>query len=324
MERIIRIICLLLVVSNLATAQTIVKDYFGKEGFTRDPAKSTYYRVATKIAVGRKGKRDSVFIDSVRTFYTKTNRIHSRAFYKDGDLTGPYIMYHENGVIKEKGTYKEDYKTGNTSFWNDKGILRQVLEYFSHSGSFMGELDSFKIINYWDDANNQLVKEGNGECRCSFYETWPQEEGQVVGGYRDEAWSITSGDTIISVEEYKKGKLLKGESTYKGGKFEYAEKFRSAEFRDGIPGMARFLRQTIKYPSEARRNGIQGRVFVRFIIDANGNVSDLEVVKGVSDALDRESIRVVKASNKKWIPAKSRGVPIKSTYVLPVYFKLES
>ena len=320
-----RILLVLVLISQVATAQTFVKQYFSKEGITLDPEKSIYYRVGTKIPTGRKQKvkGDSMYIDSVWTFYTKTNRIHSRAFFKDGDLTGPYVFYHENGIIKEKGQYKDYNKDGFATFWDDEGDLKQTLEYFPDGTWIMGESDSFKVINYWDEGNNQLIKDGNGDCNCSFYESWPREKGKVSAGNRESIWNIISGDTLVAIEEYRKGRLLKGESTYQGRKFVYNKKFKQAEFPGGIQGLMKYLSKAIRYPAQAKRSSVEGKVFVRFNVDENGMISNFIVIKGVSKELNDEAIRVIKLM-PNWTPAKSRGVPIKSFFVLPIYFKLDS
>ncbi len=327
MKTLSKILLISFFVSNTAMAQGIVKDYFDTSGKTKDASKSIYYRIGKKMIVNRKDGlgRDTILVDTVFTYYSSTNTIRTRSFYKEGIQQGPYTFYHENGKIQEKGFYMQNARIGYITQWYDKGTVKQTMQYFFVENRPLEQQDSFKIINYFDEANNQLIKNGNGYCKCYFrWDDPPLEEGKVSSGYRDSIWQITFADTLVAYDEYEAGTFIKGESVYKGSHIKYDQKFVMPEFKGGMQGMLTFLKQTIRYPSEAKRNGTQGRVFVRFVIDANGNVSDLEIVKGVSDALDRESIRVVKASNKKWIPAKSRGIPVKSAFVLPVYFKLES
>ena len=80
--------------------------------------------------------------------------------------------------------------------------------------------------------------------------------------------------------------------------------------------------QYLKYPESAVRNGIQGRVMVEFVIGKDGNVTDVRVVKGVSEELDAEAIKVVSAS-PKWKPAKVNGNKVRSSMTIPVEFRLE-
>ncbi len=90
--------------------------------------------------------------------------------------------------------------------------------------------------------------------------------------------------------------------------------------------MRKFLEQWVyqylKYPSEAMRNGVQGRVMVEFIVNKDGKVSDVKVVKGVSDELDAEAVKVIAAS-PKWKPGKRNGEKVRCSVTVPVEFRLE-
>lgn len=123
--------------------------------------------------------------------------------------------------------------------------------------------------------------------------------------------------------------------------------FRNSEFRQGASGyedvvpyyecdqkplflnspdprqfIEKWVYQYLKYPDSAVRNGIQGRVLVEFIIGKDGNVSDVRVVKGVSEELDAEAVKVISAS-PKWKPGKVNGNKVRSSMTIPVEFKLE-
>lgn len=95
------------------------------------------------------------------------------------------------------------------------------------------------------------------------------------------------------------------------------------EFIGGQVAMMKFLAQNVKYPEVCRVNGIQGRVYVSFIIDEKGNVTDVELKKGKNKHLDKEAIRVIK-SMPQWTPGKQRGKAVKVKYVIPVSYKLRN
>lgn len=86
--------------------------------------------------------------------------------------------------------------------------------------------------------------------------------------------------------------------------------------------LQKWVYQYLKYPQYAVENGIQGRVLVDFIIDKNGNVTDVRVVRGVAASLDEEAVRVISAS-PKWKPGKVNGVKVRTSMTLPVEFRLE-
>ena len=78
----------------------------------------------------------------------------------------------------------------------------------------------------------------------------------------------------------------------------------------------------IKYPEIAAENGISGRVFVRFVVEPDGHVDKVEVVRGVDPALDAEAVRVVRSS-PKWAPGKQRGKAVRVAYTIPIVFILQ-
>ena len=90
----------------------------------------------------------------------------------------------------------------------------------------------------------------------------------------------------------------------------------------GTEEMYRFLQENIKYPEEAKELGIQGRVFVTFVVEEDGSISNVKVLRGIGGGCDAEAIRVVK-SMPKWIPGKQRGVPVRVQFNLPVKFTLQ-
>lgn len=96
------------------------------------------------------------------------------------------------------------------------------------------------------------------------------------------------------------------------------------EFQGGMPKLYEFIIKNFKYPQKEREAGIQGRVFVRFVIEKDGSIGNTEVLKGVKDAsaLDDEAVRVVK-SLPSWKPGKVAGKAVRTYYNLPISIKLD-
>lgn len=94
-----------------------------------------------------------------------------------------------------------------------------------------------------------------------------------------------------------------------------------AEYKGGFKALASFLAANIKYPAEAAKAGIEGRVIISFTINTDGTLSDLKVMKGVNEELDHEAERVVKLTSGQWIPATTDGHPVATRFTLPVQFK---
>lgn len=83
-----------------------------------------------------------------------------------------------------------------------------------------------------------------------------------------------------------------------------------------------YLSSHIKYPVVAQENGIQGRVIVQFVVNQDGSIVDVTVVRGVDPSLDKEAVRVIEGM-PKWIPGKQGGKPVRVKFTLPVNFKLQ-
>jgi protein TonB len=90
----------------------------------------------------------------------------------------------------------------------------------------------------------------------------------------------------------------------------------------GEEGRMRYLQESIKYPEEAKELGIQGRVFVTFVVEVDGSITDVRVLRGIGGGCDEEAVRVVKAM-PKWVPGKQRGVPVRVQFNLPIKFTLQ-
>ena len=92
-------------------------------------------------------------------------------------------------------------------------------------------------------------------------------------------------------------------------------------FPGGQGALLSWLSQNIHYPAVAEENGIQGRVVVSFVVEKDGSISNVQVVRGVDPSLDKEAARVVK-SMPKWTPGKQNGQAVTVRYTLPVTFRL--
>lgn len=94
------------------------------------------------------------------------------------------------------------------------------------------------------------------------------------------------------------------------------------EFPGGTQGLFQYLSENVKYPVIAQENGIQGRVVCRFIVNTDGSITDIEVLRSGGDpSLDKEAVRVI-SSMPNWKPGKHKGKPVRVRYSVPVSFKL--
>ena len=94
------------------------------------------------------------------------------------------------------------------------------------------------------------------------------------------------------------------------------------EFPGGELALRKFIANAIKYPVIAQENGIQGKVYVNFVVNKDGSVTDAKIARGVDPSLDKEALRVIN-SLPKWKPGKQRGKPVRVSYTVPINFVLQ-
>lgn len=94
------------------------------------------------------------------------------------------------------------------------------------------------------------------------------------------------------------------------------------EFPGGPAKMLEYIQKNVKYPMMARESDIQGRVFVNFVVEPDGSISNVNVMRGIGGGCDEEAVRVVN-SMPKWKPGKQRGSAVRVSFTVPIIFKLQ-
>ena len=97
-----------------------------------------------------------------------------------------------------------------------------------------------------------------------------------------------------------------------------------AKFKEG--GKAEFkkwIKSNITYPKKAKMMGISGKVYLEYIINRDGSISDIKVIKGLGYGCDEEAIRLMKATSYLWVPAKKDGKPVRQKNARPIFFKFQ-
>jgi TonB family protein len=300
--------------SNLVFGQSSLSDlvtFYSKNGETTDEANGYWYEYRHQKSYNR---------DTAFTFYANSDKIRSfRIVNTLGFNEGPFYHFHENGQLKSKGFNKLGSPAGIVFSYYTNGKAQAVESFNQDDGS------SF-LINYYDSIGQQVISNGNGNGTCifnSFNWNLPIENGKVVNGKRDSTWTGTHRERNARfIENYESGELISGisyDST--GKKYEYVEIEVTATPQKEIQGFYEFVGHKLKYPAEARRLGIEGKVFVQFVIQSDGSVNNVTCIKGIGGGCDEEAVRVIKNS-PTWLPGRYRGQPVKQRMVLPITFKL--
>ena len=144
------------------------------------------------------------------------------------------------------------------------------------------------------------------------------ESKTTIGAFDVKGNDEEGGTVLKAVEEIATPEPPKHEEENKV--FDVVEQMPS--FPGGNGALMEYLSKNVKYPVVAQENGVQGRVVVSFVVERDGSITDVKVVRSVDPSLDREATRVVQ-SMPKWIPGKQNGSAVRVKYFVPVVFRLQ-
>ena len=151
----------------------------------------------------------------------------------------------------------------------------------------------------------------DGTPRNDFFITEANKNGDTTM-YNIETFSVSESlfETLLDVATSKKDTV-----------YQIAEEM--PEFPGGLEALMDYVGRNVKYPEEAKDKEIQGRVFVSFVIEKDGSVNEVKVLRGIGGGCDEEAVRVIKAM-PKWTPGKMKGQPVRVSYQIPINFKLDN
>ncbi|MFT4169231.1 MAG: energy transducer TonB [Dysgonomonas sp.] len=129
----------------------------------------------------------------------------------------------------------------------------------------------------------------------------------------------STASDAVSLEDLANNRIVIQEDE-PNKRFEHVEQM--PQFPGGEAELMKYINNNIKYPPIAAENGIEGRVVVRFVVEKNGKVSDINILRSVDPSLDKEAARVIR-SMPTWIPGMQNGRNVAVYYTLPVLFKLQ-
>ncbi len=237
--------------------------------------------------------------------------------------TGPFFYFYENGKRKSiinyennipVGTYYEFHKNGEKKL---EGVLVDKKE---------NVIPNVQIKNGWNENGIQTIKEGNGffeESYCEGSLRFNDFErdfgsGKILNDLKDSIWTGYNEKTKISYREnYKNGELLEGVSI-DSNKVEY--KYTILSYIPPIPkkGMNDFFKYISKNFNIPNKDGLNGKIYVSFVVDVDGKLTDFKVVRNdIGYGTGEQAIRVLK-SYENWIPAVQRGRKVSCSFTLPI------
>lgn len=232
------------------------------------------------------------------------------------------VYYYPSGELMAKGAFMAEMPVGPLTIVYPDGKTLAELE-FRKDANWFEETSPYKIRQYWDASGKQIVTNGNGTGRFKypfFFFGLRESEGTVVNGSKHDVWRGPYGRGL-QTEIYDKGVLIGGVLTIDGAEYEYTKFETAAQPKGGMQSLARYVGNNLSYPPSARKKKITGKVFVEFMVNKDGTISDVRVVSGFHPECDDEASRVV-ASFAPWNPGLQYGMPVAQRMVLPISFNI--
>lgn len=277
-------VLLLSIITLSATAQSpeTTIGYFDKKWKAVDKARgASFYRTVEP--------KDEAFI--VRDYFISGKL----QMFAECSEYSPNLVYHgvfkrydENGTLREEGIYKNGERAGSYKHYYESGKLEDHREYIGKK---------IRYLSYFAEDGQALVANGVGML------TDTDDKGTVIYT-RFRNYEIAACYSLKAPQDTV---------------FLAIEK--EAEYSGGVTRMVEFISKNIRYPDEDRRMGIEGTVFVSFVINKEGRVENVQVVRGISAGCDREAMRVISKFDP-WVPGIQRGKPVNTRFVLPIKFGL--
>lgn len=225
--------------------------------------------------------------------------------------TGQFVSFYENGKRKSIANYKKDRIYGNYYDLYEDGNKKLEGEYIEGKEKFETKL---KINQFWNSKNVQTVIDGNGnyeEIRENYFAS-----GKIKNGFKDGLWEGFDKKMGYSFSEnYENQKLISGGSI-DSNKVEH--KYTVSEIRP-VPkkGMDNFMNHIARTFNAPKVEGLSGKIYVKFVVEKDGSITDIKVLRDIGYGTGDEAIRAVK-SYKGWIPGEQRGIKVRTSFSLPI------
>jgi len=244
-------------------------------------------------------KSDTVYFNKKWKITVKDSAEYYRltSLVNEGYLVTNHYM---NGKIQMTGALKKldpEIKEGSFEYFSEKGNMTE-------KGSFVTNKKTGLWFTYYPDGLPWIVDQ--------------YKDGKLEG---ERLFNWGNGQ-LKREEIYSNGILVSGKCfTEEGKDTSYYEFELMPTYKGGEAKMVEFLQENVKYPRKARKAGIQGTVYVHFVVNKTGSIEDIRIIRGVDTSLDEAALEVVRKM-PAWNPGKQDGVPVSVQYALPIKYKL--
>ncbi len=235
-------------------------------------------------------------------------------------LDGLVKKYYENGNKEEEAIYYKNQIIGEANFYYQNGKLKEVIEFLPNSTPFKVNI---KVISHFDSTGVQRVIKGNG-----YYSSQSKNgvltKGKYLNGLKDSIWTGENiEDNYSYSEKYEEGRFVSGIVKINGEESEYSNPEQMPEYPGGMSKFYEFVGKNYNYPAAAKSRGVSGRVILGFIVEKDGRINDIKILRDLGLGTGDEAVRVLEKA-KKWNPGRQHGVPVRVSYTLPIMLNLSA
>jgi len=301
----INLLILLTSLSFASFSQKKTNVYFFKDGVpVKSNEQADYRRVIEEPDAG------SEFYNLYEYYADNTNKTIGKVSKFDTNLVyeGELELFNKKGILIEKSNFVNGKPIGESSTFYSNGQLARVIVYTENEKSNEQKRPSYKVLSGFDSLGVQFIKDGNGHLSIN-----KREEGDYKDGYKNGEWKGRIGGSTY-VEHYKNGYFEDGIATFEDGntkKYNIVEE--KPDYPGGISEFYRYLARNFKYPTDALRNKISGRLYISFVVEKDGKLTNYKFRNDLGYGTREEAIRVLDGC-QNWNPGLQHGIPVKVAY----------
>ena len=222
--------------------------------------------------------------DGVYRSWSDEGALRSEGLYANNESSGEWTAYFDDGVLKSKGSYRNGEKVGDWISYHKNGTQYLTSTYSGGPERVEYRYDTLGVVQDTLKYLNEELISGTPFGQAYF------AAGKI------EQMPVFGTDCVSIVDEKVRKKC-------------------------GENSLFRFMSQNLRYPPQARSLGIEGTGLISFVVEKNGAVGDVRVVRGISGDIRQEMLRIVYLM-PKWTPGTVDGEPVRVQYTLPIKFKL--
>lgn len=304
---ILTLITLTLFINATAQKKTTVS-YFKKGMITENKNDYDYRRVIQESDTPSLYRLLEFYPDNKEKTVATVSKFEPNLVYE-----GMMQSYNKQGILTSKVNFKKGALNGECIYYYDNGKLKNVYQYNESDGktNFFAK-EQKRWITGIDSLGNQFIKDGNGLFKNTD-KRGDAEEGNYRDGYKDGIWKGTANKASFE-EIYDNGIFKSGKTTLPDGKqITYDKIGTPPEFKGGMAEFYKYLGRNYKYPTDALRNRISGKLYVTFVVERDGSLTDLSFKNDLGYGTQEEAIRVLNEC-PKWNPGQQHGIPVRVKY----------